>query len=234
MQRRRLGHAFLAAAAIAGALATTPAALEAQGRGGRAGGQGPAQPAPTPRAAAPIDLTGYWVAIVSEDWRWRMGVGLKGDFGYLPLNAEGRRVGNAWDPAADTAAGNQCKAYGAVGVMRQPTRLNITWENDTTLKIEADNGTQTRRLNFGGAAAAAAAATEPSWQGHSVANWEVRGRGRGAPPPRAGELKVVTTRLRAGYYYQHGVPYSENATLTEYYARLSDEGDEYLAVTTMV
>jgi hypothetical protein len=176
--------------------------------------------------------TGYWVAIVAEDWRWRMGVGQKGDFGYLPLNAEGRRVGNAWDPAADAAAGNQCKAYGAVGIMRQPARLNIAWENDTTLKIDIDNGTQTRRLNFGGAAAAASA--EPSWQGYSVANWEVRGRGRGAPPPRTGELKVVTTRMRPGYYYKHGIPYSENATLTEYYARLSDEGDEYLAVTTMV
>ena len=40
--------------------------MSAQGRSGA-----PAAPA-TPRTAAPVDLTGYWVAIISEDWRWRM------------------------------------------------------------------------------------------------------------------------------------------------------------------
>ena len=50
-------------------------------------------PAPaSPRASAPIDLTGYWVAVVSEDWRHRMATPRKGDYESLPLNAEGRRV----------------------------------------------------------------------------------------------------------------------------------------------
>ncbi len=222
-------RAFIAAAAAAAVL-VLPVHLEAQGRGGRAGG--PAPPAATPRAAAPIDLTGYWVSIVSEDWRWRMGVGQKGDFGYLPLNAEGRRVGNAWDAKQDEAAGNQCKAYGAAGIMRMPARLHITWENDTTLKVDIDNGTQTRRLNFGGSVPAD---VQPTWQGYSVANWEVRGgRGRQAAAPRAGEMKVATTKMRPGYYFKHGVPYSDTAVLTEYFARLSDNGAEYLAVTTIV
>ena len=222
-------RAFIATAAAAVVL-LLPLPIDAQGRGGR--GAGPAQPAPSPRAAAPIDLAGYWVAIVSEDWRWRMGVGLKGDFGYLPLNAEGRRVGNAWDPAQDAAAGDQCKAYGAAAIMRVPARLHITWENDATLKIDIDNGTQTRRLNFGGSVPPD---FQPTWQGYSVANWEVRGGcGRQAAPPRSGELKVVTTKMRPGYYFRHGIPYSENAVLTEYFARLSDQGADYLAVTTLV
>ena len=224
------GNRGLGVVAIAGLL-VLPATLEGQGRG-RGAGQGAAQPALTPRAAAPIDLTGYWVSIVSEDWRWRMGVGQKGDFGYLPLNAEGRRVGNAWDPAQDTAAGNQCKAFGAAAIMRVPARVHITWQDDTTLKVDIDNGTQTRELRFGGAVPAG---FQPTWQGYSVANWEVRGgRGRQAAPARTGELKVVTTQMRPGYYFKHGVPYSDNATLTEYFARLSDNGDEYLAVTTIV
>jgi hypothetical protein len=215
------------AAAVAGVLLGVHGQLEAQGRGA-----GAAPPAPTPRAAAPINLVGYWVSIVSEDWRWRMGVGQKGDFGYLPLNAEGRRVGNAWDPAQDAAAGNQCKAYGAAAIMRVPARLHITWENDTTLEIEIDNGTQTRQLHFGGSAPAD---VQPTWQGYSVANWDVRGgRGRQTTPPKNGDLRVVTTKMRAGYYFKHGVPYSENATLTEYFATLSDEGADYLAVTTIV
>ena len=77
-----------------------------------------------PRTAAPIDLTGYWVAVVTEDWRHRMATPRKGDFESLPLNAEGRRVANEWDLAADNAAGLQCKAFGVGGLMRQPGRLH--------------------------------------------------------------------------------------------------------------
>jgi hypothetical protein len=200
--------------------------LAAQGRGGRGGA--PQTPV-TPRAAAPIDVTGTWVAVVSEDWRWRMGVGVRGDFGYMPLNPQGRKVGTSFDPAADQASGNQCKAYGAPAIMRTPGRFRIRWENDTTLRIDADQGTQTRLLNFGGSAPAGA---ERTWQGYSVARWDGPG-GRGAAP-RTGELRVVTTNLRAGYYYRHGIPYSENAVMTEYFNRLSDAGTEYLAVTTIV
>jgi hypothetical protein len=183
-----------------------------------------------PRTAAPVDLTGYWVSIISEDWRWRMGVGLKGDFGYVTLNDEGRRVGNAWDPARDEASGNQCKAYGAVGVMRQPTRLHITWQDDNTLRLDADFGTQTRLFHFGGAVPPDA---QPTWQGYSIARWEFEGP-RGAPA-RAGQLAVTTTNMRPGYYFKHGVPYSDKAVLREYLTRVvEDNGDQYLLVTTIV
>ena len=64
-------------------------------------GQAP-QPA---RAVAPIDLTGYWVSVVSEDWRHRMATSRKGDYESLPLNAEGRRIADMWDLAKDNAAG---------------------------------------------------------------------------------------------------------------------------------
>ena len=209
------------------ALCLVPFLAAAQGRGGRGG----AAPPPAPRAGAPIDLTGTWVAVVSEDWRWRMGVGVRGDFGYLPLNPEGRKVGTAFDPAADAAAGDLCKAYGAPAIMRVPGRFRIQWDDDTTLRIDVDNGTQTRLLKFG---APPPAGAERSWQGYSQAFWDgPGGRGRGAGA-KTGELRVVTTNLRAGYYFKHGVPYSENAVLTEYFSRLSDNGDEYLAVTTIV
>jgi len=87
---------------------------------------------------APIDLTGYWVSIVSEDWRFRMIAAPKGDFAGVPLNPAGQKIAKEWDPAKDEAAGNQCKAYGAAGLMRLPTRLHITWQDDNTLKIETD------------------------------------------------------------------------------------------------
>src|SRR4030095_9367239 len=162
-------------------------------RGGRGGaapaGGGRGGGAPSARQNAPIDLTGYWVSVISEDWEFRMVTPDKGIFETLTLNNEGRRVGQTWDPAKDEAAGEQCKAYGAGNIMRLPVRLHITWENDATLKIDIDTGTQPRLLRFG---APAPANTQPSWQGYSVAEWEMapaqRGgggaRGGSAPPPR--------------------------------------------------
>src|SRR5215472_12603674 len=80
------------------------------GRGGRGGRGGPP---PTGKAAAAFDPTGYWVSVVTEDWRYRMVTPPKGKFGGVPLNPEGRRVAEAWDPAKDEADGQQCKSYGA-------------------------------------------------------------------------------------------------------------------------
>ena len=130
-----------------------PAAISAQAPRGR----GPAPPPATAKQQAPIDLTGYWVPVVTEDWRYRMITAPKGDHPGLPLNAEGNRVANAWDPARDEAAGEQCKAYGAAGVMRAPGRLHVTWESDDSLKLETEAGTQTRLFTFGAVATAAGA-----------------------------------------------------------------------------
>jgi hypothetical protein len=209
--------------------AAPPPASQAQGARGRGGQAAPATPA-NARAQAPYDLTGYWVALVTDDWRYRMLTPPKGNADYMPVNPEARRVMDTWDPARDEAAGEACRAYGAAGVMRLPGRLHITWENDNTLRVDTDAGTQTRRFVFG---AAAAPAGEPGWQGASSARWLApAGRGRG--PAQTGQLVVTTTRMKPGYLRKNGVPYSGNAVLTEYFVRLVDEDQEYLAVTTMV
>jgi hypothetical protein len=208
---RACARALIAMCAIA---AVVP--VEAQrGRGG-----GAAAPADA-RSAAPIDITGYWVSPITEDWKYRMVTPKKGVFDALPLNAEGRKVGESWDPARDEAGGEQCRAYGAPAIMRIPGRLHITWQDDQTMKVETDAGTQTRLLRF----AAAAATGEPSWQGHSVAQWNAAGR----------SLKVVTTNLRAGYIRRNGAPYSAKTVLTEYWdLNTMPNGDRYLTVTTRV
>jgi hypothetical protein len=198
------------------------------GGGGRGGGRGGG--AQNARTSAAIDMTGYWVSVVTEDWRFRMVTPPKGNFGGVPINGEGRRVAGEWDPAKDEAAGLQCKSYGAAGLMRVPGRLHITWDNDTTMKIEADAGTQTRVFHFGGTAPAD---IQPSWQGYSVAEWENATVGRGSP--RTGDLKVVTTHMLPGYLRKNGVPYSGNAVLTEYYDRITAPNkDQWLVVTTEV
>ena len=197
-----------------------------------------APPRLSPKDAAPEDITGYWVSVVTEDWRWRMMTPAKGDIASLPLNPEGRKVAEAWDPAKDEAEGNQCKAYGAPGVMRLPTRLHITWQDDNTLKVETDEGTQTRLFHFGGKPAAGLAA---SWQGYSSALWDIsQPTNMGfQPPPRVGKipgsLKVVTTNLRPGYLRKNGIPYGGNTVLTEYLTRTNEaNGDSWLLLTSIV
>jgi len=219
---------------------------------------------PSARESAPIDLTGYWVSVVTEDWRHRMATPRKGDYESVPLSAEGRRVADAWDLEQDNAAGLECKAFGVGGIMRQPGRLHITWENDDTLRIDFDAGSQTRLLHFD--PTAYPPPDELTWQGYSVAEWQrppagpgtpVRaqignstgpiaagggGRGlRGGPPPpssisEGGALEVVTTGFREGYLRKNGVPYSADASITEYFHRLPEHpnGDVWLHVVTIV
>jgi len=207
-------------------LCTAPSRVLAQ----RGRGQ-PGTP-PTPRGSAPVDLTGYWVSIVTEDWLYRMVTAPKGDHPGVPLNAEGTRVANSWDPARDEAAGDQCKAYGAAGVMRAPGRLRITWADDNTMKLETEAGTQTRLFRFNPPPAGG----PPTWQGDSSSVWELAGGGRrGRAAAAGGSLKVVTTRMRSGYAMKNGVPYGENAVLTEYVSRTNEpNGDSYLIVTSII
>ena len=214
-----------------------PALLIAQGpQAGRG-----AQPARSPKDAAPVDLTGYWVSLVTEDWRWRMVTPLKGDSASVPVNPAAKKVMNDWDPAKDEAAGNQCRAYGAAAIMRMPGRLHITWQDDNTLKVDADAGTQTRIFNFGGNAPANA---PPSWQGYSVARWETGLSPVGVQLPlglgqrqllEGTALEVATTNLKPGYLRKNGVPYSSKTTVSEYFERFAEpDGNDHLMVMTIV
>jgi hypothetical protein len=228
----------IAAVLTTACLLVSPA-FPQQGRGGAgrggAGGRGGA--AATPKATAAIDMTGYWVSVVTEDWMFRMVTPPKGQFLGVPLNPAARQVANAWDPAKDEAAGEQCRSYGAAAVMRVPGKLHITWDNDTTLKIETEAGTQTRMFHFGSDAAGSDAMklaqnATASWQGYSIAEWEQAAVGRGEA--RNGDLKVITTRLRPGYLRKNGVPYSENALVTEWYDLHKDPSGTWLVVSTEV
>jgi hypothetical protein len=220
---------FVRAAVSSAVVLALSAAVAAQ-RGG------PPQPPPTPRAQAAFDITGYWVSLVNEDWRYRIVTPPKGDTAGVPLNNAGRQAAAAWDPAADEAAGESCRAYGAGGLMRQPGRLHITWAGDDTLTIETDAGTQTRTIAFRGPRGAGG-----GWQGVSVASWDrgesVMTRGGFFPGAAAsgGSLKVVTTGMKPGYLRKNGVPYSADAVMTEYFDRFDlPDGEALLVVSTEV
>jgi hypothetical protein len=212
--------------------------LAGQGRGRGA------PPAPPGRAGAPVDLTGTWVSVITEDWQWRMRTPAKGDTTSVPLNGAGRKLADTWEPSMD----GRCEAYGVGGLMRMPTRLKISWQDDLTLKIESDAGQQTRLLRFAGPGAAgvtpiSAAPPTRSLQGTSIAEWQ-RGagafdafleRGAGAAPPRWGALKVTTTNVLPGWLRRNGVPYSQNAQITEYFSKVTHpQAGEWFVVTTVV
>ena len=204
------------------------------------GGTASAQTGKASIPPALADIVGNWVSIVSEDWRWRMLTPPKGDYASVPLTVEGKRVADTWDPAKDEAAGLACKSYGAAALMRVPGRLRISWQDDNTLKVEADAGTQTRLLHFG--VKQAPKGTIPTWQGYSVAESQVlrleRPLPKGAkpgPPPAYGNLKTVTTHLRAGYLRKNGVPYSADTVMTEYWDLYKEpNGDQWLVVSSSV
>lgn len=209
------------------------------------------QPPPPPesaRAGAPVDLTGQWVAVVTEDWRWRMVTPPKGDVASIPLSPSGEAAANNWSLAADNAAGLQCKAYGVGGLLRIPTRLRISWQDANTLKLETDAGEQTRLFNFVTTTVGnvvpeldefGPAPAERNWQGQTRAQWfkypQSRGLGFGGGIGEGGSLHAVTQNMRAGYLRKNGVPYSENAIITEHFTVFEHApGQTWLVITTIV
>jgi len=229
---RRSSRSFLVVAGICVVLGLSSTLMAQAGRG--------SEPNVTAKAIAPVDFSGQWVSLVTEDWRFRMVLPPKGDYAGVPLNPAGRKVADSWDPAKDESAGEQCKAYGAPAIMRAPGRLRISWADDDALKIETDAGTQTRMLSFkdpmgeGG-----------DWQGLSRASWMMTGNrspmsargpaGNSESARRPTTLRVVTTNFRSGYLRKNGVPYSDKAVLTEYYDRtMEPDGTSYLVVTGVV
>lgn len=186
---------------------------------------------PPSREIAPIDMTGYWVAVVTEDWRFRMIVPPKGDYNSVPLNDEGRRVADNWDPVRDAAAGEECRWYGAASIMSVPTRLRIAWEDDDTLRVDTDAGMQSRAFRF---AAEPVAGLERSLQGFSRAEWRIRAGGLEPGSQPGGSLEVKTSHMQGGYLRRNGVPYSQSAELTEWYYVLEDGPTTWLIVITEV
>jgi hypothetical protein len=223
---KRLSSLVLASAATLLSVAVlVPAPAQPPGPGG----------ARSARDAALFDITGQWVAVVNEDWRWRMITPPVGDVSSVPVNGRGRAEAAAWDLERDRAEGQLCKAFGALGLIRQPTRIRASWDDDDTLLLEFDAGEQVRRLEFGPSRPPA----EDSLQGYSQATWYRQTVQRGvfgSSAPPGGTLQVETTHLAPGYLRPNGVPYSDQATMKEYFHTftLPSDGSAWLIVTTVI
>ena len=207
-------------------------------------------PAVSARAAAPFDATGYWVSLVTQNWRYRMVVPAHGDYAGIPINAKARSFANAWNAAGDVAAGKACEAYGAPNLMQIPERLQIDWQDQQTLRVATDAGGQTRLLHFGAAddastddASADAASADnvaASLQGYSRAHWQLftlaNSFGAADRPKgqRYGSLIVVTDHLLPGLLRKNGVPYGSAARMSEYWKVLGLGSEQWLTISTSI
>ena len=212
-----------------------------QGRGGPPGGRG-AQPPRTARAAAPVDLTGYWVSAVTEDWRWRMVTPARGDFAGVPLNAAAASSGSRGTlprmppPASSARRTVRLRSCACPDGCTSPDRaIRRSRSRPTPARRPGSSSSDLPRQNRGPA----------SWQGSSVAQWEPPMRGSGpadnlpiALNPREGTrgraLEVVTTNLREGYLRTNGAPYSARTTVREYFDVFTVGQDLWFTVTTIV
>lgn len=216
----------------------------------------------TAKDFAQYDITGYWVSVVTEDWIYRMAVPPKGDWGGIPLNEAGRKIALEWKPMSKDSVSDACDAYGAPAIVRRPGRIHIQWKDTNTLELHFEAGNQTRLLHFAsflfGYGFGTSAPPDSllrfrppdeasTLQGHSVAAWAKDAQTSGISalagtdwqdPPLAddgGSLFVITTHLSGGLLLGNGVPYSEDATLTEHFDELTDpDGNQWLIVTSIV
>ena len=167
-----------------------------------------------------------------------------GDVTSVPVTPLGRKQAATWTPAQE----GRCEAYGVGGLMRMPGRLRVSWQDDFTLKIESDQGQQTRLLHFskpGAPIVAAPGGTPRTLQGYSVAEWQRAGGaqdaflersvGAAGGTQRWGSLKVTTTNVAPGWLRRNGVPYGENAVITENFTRFTHpQAGDWFVVTTIV
>jgi len=185
-----------------------------------------AEAALEPKDGSPVRHPGYWVSVVTEDWRFRHGDSPKGIYTGVSLNAEGRKIADAWDPANDEATGEQCRATGLRTSCGCPDAFT-SLQDEQTLKIETDAAKQTVCYI-------------------SIA---IRGRGEigrvfrkrhGTDPvgPRYRSSRFSEgchDQPQAGILAKEGVPYSASAVLTEYFDRVIEPtARRNLAITSTV
>jgi len=198
---------------------------------------------------APIDLTGNWVSVVTEDWHTRMVMPERENFDGLPLTQQAQEKALATNLDALEEQGQACVAYGAARIMREPVRLKIYWEDADTLRIDTDSGQQTRLFHFANAPSSIAS----SPQGLSVAQWQYNvgfdpvrtqfvfeqngfsTQGTDLVLPDSGKLYVKTDNLTEGMLRKNGAPTSTQAVVEEYFNIISGpDNNDWLIVTTIV
>jgi hypothetical protein len=148
-----------------------------------------------------------------------------GDYTGLPLNDAARLKADSWDPRITASREHQTILHPGgywifpPGALRISTLVDETTQAARALVIYRAGvpGSTTRTIWLDGRSRPPDYAAH-TWQGFSTGRWE------------GDTLTVQTTHLKAGFIRRNGVPASDRATLTEYFARHGS----YLTVTRVV
>jgi hypothetical protein len=168
----------------------------------------------------PIDLEGVWAPLIHEDATLRGPGPAKGDYAGLPINAEARRVADAWDPGEQLDDENQCRSHTAVYMMRSPFKFEII-HSDNMLVLTSESFEQVRTVYLDGREHHPKESPKTR-MGDSIGWWE------------GDTLVVETTNMERGYIERNGVPHSEDAVLTEYFTRQSGSFGDLLTIVQVV
>ena len=78
--------------------------------------------------AAPLDLTGYWEPLITEDYKLRMHGVKKGDYNGIALTDAAKAIADRYRPdaGAEELLLDKCVPHGAVRILFTDTRLHIT------------------------------------------------------------------------------------------------------------
>ncbi len=163
-------------------------------------------------AFAELDLSGTWANRLHEDQLER-GPGPRiGDYTGVPLNDEGRARADAWQISIQTMPERQCILYTSQYIVMGPQSFRMTSETDPISgRVVAWHITGTvdrapHTIWMDGRPHPGPHAKHTAG-GFSTGTWE-------------GDILVAyTTHLTEGMVWRNGVPHSDQATITEQYAR---------------
>jgi len=166
-------------------------------------------------ALAEVDLSGEWRALYHEDLEERLPGPELGDLTGLPITESAKRRSDTWDASMYSVLEHQCKPHPAGYVMRGPS--NMRWWKDLDLQTQQVRAyhmtiewlTPTRTIYLDERKRPSANARH-TWEGFSLGHWE------------GDTLVVETTHMKAGYLRRIGLPYSDEATMKEYFRRFGD------------
>ena len=217
----------------------------------KAAGSRRAGPPRSARAAAPVDLTGTWVSVVTEDWQWRMVTPKKGDVRQRAAQCRRTPCRRLCGSVARTV---MCEAYGVGGhhadagaaAYQLAGRLHA---EDGERCRSADATAAVRRTPRRPASPSAARprrdAGKRSLQGDSVAEWQGGGAGEIDPFTGRGDRPGCTALgLAEGANHEHArrtgcgataCPTARTTVVTEYFTRFTHpQAGDWFVVTTSV
>jgi len=162
-----------------------------------------------------IDLAGSWANRLHEDWVERAPGPHIGDYSGLPINDEARAYADLYQVSMQNMPERQCILYTSQYIVMGPQNLRIEPEVDPISGAIV-------ALHMTGTVDRAPHTVWMDGRPHPSKNSPHSPGGFSTGVWQGGTIVAQTTHLTAGLVWRNGVPHSDQATISEYYARHGD------------